>query len=45
MLAPRQVFAENGVGQQRGSWFHEEQYSSGADRRPGSPDLPGTLYS
>jgi hypothetical protein len=27
------VFAENGVGQQRGSWFHEEHYSSGADHR------------
>jgi hypothetical protein len=27
MLAPRQVFAKNGVGQQRGSRFHEEQYS------------------
>jgi hypothetical protein len=24
MLAPRQVFAEDGVGQQRGGWFHEE---------------------
>jgi len=24
MFAPRQVLAENGVGQQRGGWFNEE---------------------
>ena len=26
MFAPGEVLAEDRVGQQRGSWFHEEQY-------------------
>jgi hypothetical protein len=29
MFAPRQVFAENGVGQQRGNWFHENNIAVG----------------
>jgi hypothetical protein len=32
MFAPRQVFAENGVGQQCRSGFHEEQYSRRVNR-------------